>query len=173
MTMRLETRLLMDLAASLMRDYPQGVKCETLAKRMAIKHDHCGKILHLARKAGLIDISGSGVAARWGAPAIVAELNKAYWTRNRLRGKKAREAKVAREQARLDAAELAPRRKAPFFVVRAPNSVWQLGEFMELPPLEVRLPEQRPRSGARDRRRSDARRAKNFEESLHKPQTSS
>lgn len=70
-------------------------------------------------------------------------------------------------------AELAPRRKAPFFVVHAPNSVWQLGEFMELPPLEVRLPEQRPRSGARDRRRSDARRAKNFEESLHKPQTPS
>ena len=68
--------------------------------------------------------------------------------------------------------ELAPRRKAPFFVVHAPNSVWQLNDFLDLPPLEVRLPE-RPRSGARDRRRSDARRAKNFEESLHKPQTSS
>jgi hypothetical protein len=104
---------------------------------MAIRHDHCGKILHLARKAGLIDISGSGVAARWGTPAIVAELNTAYWTRNRLRGKKAREAKVAREQARLDAAELAPRRKAPLFTVRAPNSVWQLGEFMDLPPIEI------------------------------------
>ncbi|MEY4712668.1 MAG: hypothetical protein RIS88_2118 [Pseudomonadota bacterium] len=137
MTMRLETRLLVDLAGSLAGDYPQGVKCETLAKRMAIRHDHCGKILHLARKAGLIDISGSGVAARWGTPSIVAELNTAYWTRNRLRGKKAREAKVAREQARLDAAELAPRRKAPLFTVRAPNSVWQLGEFMDLPPIEV------------------------------------
>ena len=34
--------------------------------------------------------------------------------------------------------ELAPRRKAPFFVVHAPNSVWQLGEFMDLPPIEVR-----------------------------------
>jgi hypothetical protein len=169
--LRLETRLLVDLAGSLAGDYPQGVKCETLATRMAIRHDHCGKILHLARKAGLIDISGSGVAARWGTPSIVAELNTAYWTRNRLRGKKAREAKVAREQARLDAAELAPRRKAPFFVVHAPNSVWQLNDFLNLPPLEVRLPEQRPRSGARDRRRSDARRAKNFEESLHKPQT--
>ena len=138
MTRRIETRLLMDLAGSLMRDYPQGVTCDALAKRMSITHDHCRQITHLARKAGLIDISGSGVAARWGTPAIVAELNTAYWTRNRLRGKKAREAKVAREQARLDAAELAPRRKAPLFTVRAPNSIWQLGEFMDLPPIEVR-----------------------------------
>jgi len=138
MTMRLETRLLVDLAGSLAGDYPQGVKCEALATRMAIRHDHCGKILHLARKAGLIDISGSGVAARWGTLAIVAELNTAYWTRNRLRGKRAREAKAAREQARLDAAELAPRRKAPLFTVRAPNSVWQLGEFMALPPIEIK-----------------------------------
>ena len=35
-------------------------------------------------------------------------------------------------------AELAPRRKAPLFTVCAPNSVWQLNEFMDLPPIEVR-----------------------------------
>ena len=84
--LRLETRLLVDLAGSLAGDYPQGVKCET----------------------------------------------------------------VAREQARLDAAELAPRRKAPLFTVRAPNSVWQLGEFMDLPPIEIQR-----------------------KKKLHKPQTSS
>ena len=161
----------MELAGWLARDYPQGVKCATLAQRMAIGHDNCRNILHLARKANLIDISGSGVAARWATPAIAAELDAAYWTKKRLRSRRAREASAAREQARLDAAELTPRRKAPFFVVHAPNSVWQLGEFMALPPLEVRLPEQRPRSGARDRRRSEARREKNIEESLHRAQT--
>lgn len=166
MTRRIETRLLIDLAGSLMRDYPQGVTCEALAKRMAITHDHCRQITHLARKAGLIDISGSGVAARWGTPAIVAELNLAYWTRNRLRGKKAREAKVAREQARLDAAELAPQRKAVPFVVHAANSIFQLAEFMDRPPPEGQPPVKGLR--ARDRRRIEARQ----KESLHKAQTS-
>ena len=45
--------------------------------------------------------------------------------------------------------ELAPRRKAPFFVVRAPNSVWQLGEFMDLQaeedPREKKVEEKSPR----------------------------
>jgi hypothetical protein len=141
MTIKPETQLLMELAGALARDYPQGVKCATLAQRMAIGHDNCRNILHLARKAGFIDISGSGVAARWATPAIAIELNAAYWTKQRLKGKRAREASAAREQARLDAAELTPKRKAASFSVCAPNSVWQLGVYADLPPIEIRRKE--------------------------------
>jgi hypothetical protein len=98
---------------------------------MAITHFKTKKVLHLARKMGLIGVSGSGVTSRWASPERAAQLDEGRWTKRRLQCKAAKANRVAKMLTRIDAEELTPRRVAKFFVVNAPNSVFQLGEWMQ------------------------------------------
>lgn len=123
-----DTELLVHLAANLAREYPTGASSIELRKRMAITHDKTKKVLHYARKLGLISTSGSGVTARWSSPERAAQLDEGRWTKRRLQHKAARERRITRK---MEMEELTPRRVAKFFVVNAPNSVWQLGEWMQ------------------------------------------
>ena len=126
-----DTELLVHLAANLAAEYPAGASAIALCKRMAITHFKTKKVLHLARKMGLIGVSGSGVTSRWASPERAAQLDEGRWTKRRLQCKAAKANRVAKMLTRIDAEELAPRRKAKLFVVNAPNSVFQLGEWMQ------------------------------------------
>jgi len=123
-----DTELLIHLAANLAAEYPAGASAIALCKRMAITHFKTKKVLHLARKMGLIGVSGSGVTSRWASPQVAQELNACRWTKRRLQCKAAKANRIARK---MEMEELAPRRKAKLFVVNAPNSVFQLGEWMQ------------------------------------------
>jgi len=94
---------------------------------MAISLDKARKILCFARKARLLGVAGSGVTARWASPERAAELDAGRWTKRKLQHKACRDRRLAARQA---ASELAPRRVAKPFKLHAPNSVWQLAEFL-------------------------------------------
>ena len=122
-----DTELLVHLAANLAREYPKGASATELCMRMAITHFKTKKVLHLAHKMGLLGIAGSGVTARWASPEMAIQLNEGRWTKRRLQHKAARERRIT---GRIQKEELTPRRIAKPFIVNAPNSVFQFGEWL-------------------------------------------
>ena len=123
-----DTELLIHLAANLAREYPKGASATELCMRMAITHFKTKKVLHLARKMGLLGVAGSGVTARWASPEMAIQLDEGRWTKRRLQHKAAKANRVARK---MEKEELTPRRVAKPFIVNAPNSVFQFGEWLD------------------------------------------
>ena len=124
-----EIEELMYLAVTVVSEYPAGVTMNDLYLRMEISLDRAQKIMQIARKKGLVVITGSGASARWASPAIAAEITAGLKAKRAAQHKKCREGRPAREAARR-LAKLTPPPKPKPTLPHTPNSVWQLAMFI-------------------------------------------
>lgn len=117
------------LASNVVGEYPTGVIMNDLHLRMAISLDRAQKIMQIARKKGLVVITGSGASARWASPAVAAEITAGLKAKRAEQHKKCREGRPAREAAKR-LAKLTPPPKPKPTLPHTPNSVWQLAMFL-------------------------------------------
>lgn len=121
------------LASNVVGGYPTGVIMNDLHLRMAISLDRAQKIMQIARKKGLVVLTGGGATARWASPAVAAEITAGLRAKRLEAFKKCREGRPAREAANKLAkklAKLAPPPKPKITLPHTPNSVWQLAMFL-------------------------------------------
>ncbi|CAB5214072.1 hypothetical protein UFOVP195_11 [uncultured Caudovirales phage] len=109
-------------AVDLVREARDGISTRVIQQRMGITHDKTRKILGYARKLGLIDTVGSATTASWALPLRAEELNAGRWTKRRL------QYKACRENKKLVAVK--PKKAPKPFRLHAPNSIWQLADFL-------------------------------------------
>ena len=105
-------------------EYPAGVSTKDLCWRFSVSKDRLIKILGAARQSEMIGLTGGSINARWATPAIAAVMESTRWTKRRLQEKKARDKQKA--GAKVEA--LSPPPKP--IKLHAPNSVWQLKDFI-------------------------------------------
>jgi len=124
-----EIEELMYLSVTVVGGYPAGVTMKDLYLRMAISLDKAQKLMQIARKKGLVVITGSGASARWASPVVAAEITAGLKAKRAEQHKKCRGGRPAREAARR-LAKLAPPPKPKPTLPHTPNSVWQLAMFI-------------------------------------------
>ena len=125
-----ETEKLMHLAVTVVGEYPAGVTMNDLYLRMGVSLDKAQKLMQMARKRGLVVVTGSAVSARWASPEFAAEITAGLRAGRLAQFKKCREERPAREAARRLVKLTPPPPKPKPTLPHTPNSVWQLAMFV-------------------------------------------